>query len=207
MYARTTTVRGDPRAVDEGIAFARSDLWPRIQRMDGCIGMSMLADRQAGRCILTSAWSSQDAMRASADEIGELRRRLAEVLRADAVDIAEWEVAVLHRARPAGDAGCVRATWVDIPDGHVDGMVDDFRLSLLPRLEDLPGFCSVSLLVDRLSSRAVAAVTYADRTALERTREQAAALREEFGRAVGSTITEVAEFDLAMAHLHVPEMA
>jgi hypothetical protein len=86
-------------------------------------------------------------------------------------------------------------------------MVDAFRMSLLPKLEDLPGFCSVSLLVDRLSSRAVAAVTYADRAALERTREQGAALREEFSRAVGSTITEVAEFDLAMAHLHVPEMA
>ena len=175
--------------------------------MDGCIGMSMLAERQAGRCILTSAWADQDAMRASADAIGELRRHLAEVLRADAVDIAEWEVAVLHRARPAGDAGCVRASWGDIPDGHVDGTIDAFRMSLLPRLEDLPGFCSVSLLVDRLSSRAVAAVTYADRTALERTREQGAALREEFNRTVGSTITEVAEFDLAMAHLHVPEMA
>ncbi|SDX34432.1 hypothetical protein SAMN05660209_00225 [Geodermatophilus africanus] len=207
MYARTTTVRGDPRAVDDGIAFTRSDLWPMIRQMDGCIGMSMLADRQAGRCILTSAWADQDAMRASADQIGELRRQVAEVLRADAVDIAEWEVAVLHRARPAGDAACVRGTWVDIPAGHVDGMVDAFRMSLLPKLEDLPGFCSVSLLVDRLSSRGVAAVTYADRTTLERTREQGAALREEFSRAVGSTITEVAEFDLAMAHLHVPEMA
>jgi len=207
MYARTTTVRGDPRAVDDGIAFARSDLWPRIQRMDGCIGMSMLADRQAGRCILTSAWAGQDAMRASADRIGELRRQVAEVLRADAVDIAEWEIAVLHRTRPAGDAACVRGTWVAIPAGSVDGMVDAFRMSLLPRLEDLPGFCSVSLLVDRLSSRSVAAVTYADRAALERTREQGAALREEFSRATSSTITEVAEFDLAMAHLHVPEMA
>jgi hypothetical protein len=146
-------------------------------------------------------------MRASADEIGELRRRLAEVLRADAVDIAEWEVAVLHRARPAGDAGCVRATWVDIPDGSVDGMVDDFRLSLLPRLEDLPGFCSVSLLVDRAGHRGVAAVTYEDRAAMERAREQGAALREEFSRAMGARITDVAEFDLAMAHLHVPEMA
>ena len=183
MYARTSTVRGDPRAVDDGIAFTRSELWPRIQQMDGCIGMSMLADRQAGR------------------------KQVAEVLRADAVDIAEWEIAVLHRTRPAGDSACVRCTWMDIPAGHVDGMIDAFRMSLLPRLEDLPGFCSVSLLVDRLSSRAVAAVTYADRAALERTREQGAALREEFGRAVSSTITEVAEFDLAMAHLHVPEMA
>ena len=207
MYARTTTVRGDPRAVDDGIAFIRDDVWPMVERMDGCIGMSMLADREAGRCIVTAAWASEDAMRASATEVQESRRQAAEVLRAETVDIAEWEIAVLHRSRPAGDGACVRCTWVDIPAGHIDGMVDAFRMSLLPRLEDLPGFCSVSLLVDRGSLRAVAAVTYEDRAAMEQAREQGAALREEFSRATGSTITEVAEFDLAMAHLHVPEMA
>jgi heme-degrading monooxygenase HmoA len=207
MYARTTTVRGDPRAVDDGIAFIRNDVWPMVERMDGCIGMSMLADREAGRCIVTSAWASEDAMRASADQVQESRRQAAEVLRADAVDIAEWEIAVLHRSRPAGDAACVRGTWLDVPAGHVDEMVDTFRMSLLSRLEDLPGFCSVSLLVDRPGSRGVAAVTYEDRAALERTREQGAALREEFSRAMGARITEVAEFDLVMAHLHVPEMA
>jgi heme-degrading monooxygenase HmoA len=207
MYARTTTVRGDPRAVDDGIAFVRNDAWPMVQRMDGCIGMSMLADRGAGRCILTTAWAGEDAMRASAAEVQESRRQVAEVLRAETVDIAEWEIGVLHRSRPAGDGACVRGTWLDVPAGHVDGMVDAVRMSLLPRLEDLPGFCSVSLLVDRLGSRGVAAVTYADRAAIERTREQGAALREEFSRATGSTVTEVAEFDLAMAHLHVPEMA
>jgi quinol monooxygenase YgiN len=207
MYARTTTVRGDPRAVDDGIAFTRGDVWPRVERMEGCIGMSMLADREAGRGILTSAWAGEDAMRASADEVRDLRRQLAEVMRAETVDIAEWDIAVLHRSRPAGDAACVRCTWMDVPAGRVDGMIDAVRMSLLPRLEDLPGFCSVSLLVDRLVSRAVAAVTYADRAAMERTREQGAALREELSRATSSTITEVAEFDLAMAHLHVPEMA
>jgi hypothetical protein len=129
------------------------------------------------------------------------------VLRAEAVDIAEWEIAVLHRSRPAGDAACVRATWIDVQAGRVDGVIDAFRMSLLPRLDDLPGFCSVSLLVDRGSLRAVAAVTYEDRAAMERAREQGAALREEFSRAMGSTITEVAEFDLALAHLRVPEMA
>jgi heme-degrading monooxygenase HmoA len=207
MYARTTTVRGDPRAVDDGIAFARSDVWPRLERMDGCVGMSMLADRGAGRCIVTAAWATEDAMRASADDVREVRRQLDEVLRAEAVDIAEWEIAVLHRSRPAGDAACVRATWIDVQAGRVDGVIDAFRMSLLPRLDDLPGFCSVSLLVDRGSLRAVAAVTYEDRAAMERAREQGAALREEFSRAMGSTITEVAEFDLALAHLRVPEMA
>ena len=207
MYARTTTVRGDPRAVEDGVAFIRNDVWPMVQRMDGCIGMSMLADREAGRCIVTSAWASEDAMRTSADKVQESRRQAAEVLRADAVDIDQWEIAVLHRSRPAGDAACVRCVWLDVPAGHVDGMVDTFRMSLLSRIEDLPGFCSVSLLVDRPGSRGVAAVTYEDRAAMERAREQAAALREEFSRAMGARITEVAEFDLAMAHLHVPEMA
>ena len=207
MYARTTTVRGDPRAVEDGVAIARSDLWPAIQRMDGCIGMSMLADPEAGRCILTSAWENEDAMRASADQIGELRRQVAEVLRADAVDIDEWEIAVVHRSRPAGDAACVRCVWLDVPAGHVDGMVDTFRMSQVSRIEDLPGFCSVSLLVDRPGHRGVAAVTYEDRAAMERAREQAAPLREEYSRAIGGRITEVEEFDLAMAHLHVPEMA
>ncbi|WP_448608867.1 antibiotic biosynthesis monooxygenase [Geodermatophilus sp. URMC 60] len=207
MYARTTTVRGDPRAVDDGIAFIRNDVWPMVQRMDGCIGMSMLADRGAGRCVVTSAWASEDAMRASATGVEESRRQAAEVLRADAVDIAEWEIAVLHRSRPAGDAACVRGTWLEVPAGHVDEMVDTFRMSLLPRLEDLPGFCSASLLVDRPGHRGVAAVTYEDRAAMERAREQGAALREEYSRAMGASITEVAEFELAMAHLHVPEMA
>ena len=207
MYARTTTVRGDPRAVEDGVAFTRSDLWPAIQRMEGCIGMSMLADPDAGRCILTSAWANEDAMRASTDQIGELRRQVAEVLRADAVDIDEWEIAVLHRSRPAGDAACVRCVWLDVPAGHVDGMVDTFRMSQVSRIEDLPGFCSVSLLVDRPGHRGVVAVTYQDRAAMERAREQASALREESGRAMGARITEVEEFDLAMAHLHVPEMA
>ena len=146
-------------------------------------------------------------MRASADDVQEVRRQLDEVLRAESVEIAEWEIAVLHRSRPAGEAACVRAIWSDVPAGRVDGMVDTFRMSLLPRLDDLPGFCSVSLLVDRGSLRAVAAVTYEDRAAMERAREQGTALRGEFSRATGSTITEVAVFDLAPAHLHVPEMA
>jgi heme-degrading monooxygenase HmoA len=207
MYARTITVRGDPRAVDDGIAFARSDVWPGVERMDGCVGMSVLADRGAGRCIVTTAWATEDEMRAGADDVRDLRRQLDEVLRAEEVEIAEWEIAVLHRSRPAGDAACVRATWVDVPAGQTDRTIDAFRMSLLPRLDDLPGFCSASLLVDRPSHRAVAAVTYEDRAAMDRAREQGAALREEFSRAMGSTITEVAEFDLALAHLRVPEMA
>lgn len=207
MYARTTIVRGDPNAMADGITHIRETVWPMIQDMSGCVGMSMLADRENGRCIMTTAWADETAMHASAEPMVESRRQAAEVLRAEAVEVAEWEIAGLHRLMPASDAACTRVIWSDVDSADADGMLETFRMSLLPRLEALPGFCSVSMLVDRSTGHAVAAVTYTDREALSQSRDQAMALREEFGQAMGVQVTEVAEFELAMAHLRVPEMA
>jgi hypothetical protein len=207
MYARTTTVRGDPGAVDEGIEYVRDAIWPMLQNMSGCVGMSMLADRQAGCCIVTAAWATEEAMRASAASVRDSRSKAAEVLRADTVDVQEWEIAALHRVHPAGDGACARVIWTEADPAALDGMVDAFRMSLLPRMEEIPGFCSVSLMIDRNTGRGTAAVTYESREAMERSREMGAALREEFGTAVGARITDVTEFDLPIAHLRVPEMA
>ena len=207
MYARTTTVRGDPGAVDEGIEYVRDAVWPMLQNMSGCVGMSMLADREAGRCIVTAAWATEEAMRASAESVRDSRSKAAEVLRADTVDVQEWEIAALHRVHPAGPDACARVIWTEADPSKVDGMVDAFRMSLLPRMEELPGFCSVSLMIDRMTGRASAAVTYESRDAMMRSRQMGTALRDDFAAAMGARITEVAEFDLALAHLRVPEMA
>ena len=207
MYARTTTVRGDPGAVDEGIEYVRDAVWPMLQNMSGCVGMSMLADREAGRCIITAAWATEEAMQASAESVRDSRSKAAEVLRADTVDVQEWEIAALHRVHPAGPDACARVIWTEADPSKVDGMVDAFRMSLLPRMEELPGFCSVSLMVDRMTGRASAAVTYESRDAMMRSRQMGTALRDDFAAAMGARITEVAEFDLALAHLRVPEMA
>jgi hypothetical protein len=207
MYARTTTVRGDPTAVDEGIEYVRDAVWPMLQHMSGCVGMSMLADREAGRCIVTAAWATQEAMQASAESVRDSRSKAAEALRAESVDVEEWEIAALHRVHPAGPDACARVIWTEADPATTDSMIDAFRMSLLPRMEELPGFCSVSLMVDRTTGRASTAVTYESRDAMMRARTMGAQLRNEFTAATGARITEVAEFDLALAHLRVPEMA
>jgi hypothetical protein len=178
-----------------------------LQNMSGCVGMSMLADREAGRCIITAAWATDEAMRASAESVRDSRSKVAEMLRADTVDVQEWEIAALHRVHPAGPDACARVIWTEADPSKVDGMVDAFRMSLLPRMEELPGFCSVSLMVDRITGHASAAVTYESRDAMMRSRQMGTALRDDFAAAMGARITEVAEFDLALAHLRVPEMA
>jgi quinol monooxygenase YgiN len=204
MYARSTTVRGDPRSLDDAIAYLRDEVMPAAQEMDGCIGLSMMCDRDSGRCIATTAWETEEAMHNSEGRIHEMRQRWAEMMGGQP-DVQEWEIAVLHRTHPAPEGACCRVIWGRGDPANVEGMTDVFRMTMLSRMDELPGFCSVSMLVDRESGRSATAVVYESRDAMSRASATAKPMREEFSRQVGAEITDVAEFDLALAHLRVPE--
>jgi hypothetical protein len=186
--------------------FLRDEVMPHLLAMDGCVGLSMLVDRTSGRCIVTSAWRTEEAMRASESQVRSVRDRAAEVLGGSA-EVREWEIAVLHRDHTSGPGACVRVTWLQMDPQHVDRMVDVFKMMLLPEIQEFEGFCSTSLLVDRTSGRAVASVTFDSSEAMQRSRQRGSTVRERGVREVSGEISEVAEFDLALAHLRVPEMA
>ena len=206
MYARTATVHGDPKAVDDGVAFLRDRVMPAVEGLPGYVGLSMLADRDTGRCIATTSWKDEAAMAATGEQLRPLRTRFAEMLGGE-VELRTWEIAVLHRVHEAPDGACTRVTWTRTDPSRVEQALDAYRVGLLPRLEELDGFCSASLLVDRRDGRAAGSVTYADRMTLERSRTDATPVREEFAATVDSQILEVAEFDLVLAHLRVPDTA
>jgi len=65
MYARTTTIRGSSQAIDDATAYMRDEVMPAVQQMDGFVGLSFLADRDSGRCIVATAWQTEEAMRAT----------------------------------------------------------------------------------------------------------------------------------------------
>ena len=69
MYARSTTIQAQPLSVDIGIAHVRDVVMPALQEMNGYVGLSLLVDRQSGRCIATSAWQTMEAMRAGAERV------------------------------------------------------------------------------------------------------------------------------------------
>ncbi|NEK57079.1 hypothetical protein GCU56_04230 [Geodermatophilus sabuli] len=204
MYARTTTIYGNPRSIDRGVAHLRDEVLPELLQMAGSVGLSMLADRLSGRCIVTTAWETRAAMHATADRVRSMRQRLSDVLSGSA-DVAEYEIAVLHRVHEAPEGACTRVTWTRVAPHRVDEVLDGYRTALLPRLEELPGFCSASLMTDRREGRGAGAVTVADRASLEASRAPAADLQEGFTRAVGAEVLDVGEFELVLAHLRVPE--
>ncbi len=205
VFARSTTVQAHQDTIDAGIAHMRDEVMPELMDMPGCVGLSMLVDRESGRCIATTSWESMEAMRDSADRVRPLRDHAAEVMGGNRAQVDEWEIAVLHRTRPAPEGACCRVTWTRFD--QLDRAIDTYRMGLLPELERLDGFCSASLMIDREAGIAVSSVTYDSHANMASTRNRADALRSRGAEEAGVEILEVAEFELALAHLRVPEMA
>ena len=204
MYARSTTVRGDPHKIDDAIAYVRDDVMTAVQHMSGCVGLSMICDRESGRCIVTSAWADEPAMHATEDAVHPMRERFTEMFGGQA-EVNQWEIAVLHRLHEAPDGACTRVTWTRGDPGQMDRTIDTVRMALLPRLEDLDGFCSVSFMVNRDNGMCALAATYMSRESMMGTREAVSKMRDEFTQQLGMDVMDIAEFDLVLAHLRVPE--
>ncbi len=208
MFARSTTIKGDSGTIDAAIAYIRDEVMPVLTAMDGCVGMSVVADREAGTCIATSSWQTEESMRASDDRLVPYRSRAGEIL-GGSPEVEEWEVAVMHRDHASHDGCCCRITWARSDD--LDATHEMWRNTVLPRAEALDGFCSASFLLDRPGGRTCGTVTFDSRAALEASREGAAAIREMAVREMavretGVEFLDIAEFDLVLAHLRLPEL-
>ncbi|XBO43116.1 hypothetical protein ABEG17_16350 [Pedococcus sp. KACC 23699] len=178
---------------------------PQVRGMTGCVGISLLADRTSGRCIVTTAWESEEALRGSADTVTPIRARAAEQFGGE-VRVDEWEVAYLHRSHHAADGACARVTWAEADPAAIDRIVEAFRMSIMPRVEQLEGFCSASLMIDRARGRSCVTASYDSTEAMAKAANLAMGLRADLVQETGMRVVEVAEFELALAHLDVPEL-
>lgn len=207
MHARTTTMQAQTSSIDGGIAYMRDDLMPELENIEGYVGISLLVDRESGRCIITTAWETEDAMRASADKAKELRSQATERFEGSVEKVEEWEIGVLHRDHESNEGACARVTWIKVPPDQANKALEFYKSDVLSSLEELQGFCSASMLMNHSSGRAVSTATFDSREAMEGNREQAKELRNTRSREMGADVLDVGEFELAIAHLRVPEMA
>lgn len=206
MFARSTSINTQPSMVDNGISHLRDTVMPALSHFEGYLGLSVMMDRETGRGIVTSAWRSEDAMRRSAERVAAVREDAVRVFGAPDAEVEEWEVAVMHRAHHAREGTWMRATWLGLDSADFADAIETFKSGTLAKIEDLPGFCSASLMVNRAEQRAVTTVGYDDRSSLEYSREGASAVRDQAAREMEAHLDGVAEFELVLAHLHIPEM-
>ena len=200
MYARSTTVQVRPSSIDLAVARVRDDVMPVVPTTEGCLGLSMLVNRTSGRCIVTTAWQTEEAM--TADEC--LQPLVDGATTGSAMpEVEDWEIGVLHRDHTSGPGAWVRVSWVHVEPEQADRLADLYRMVLLPTIVEFEGFCSASVLLDRPSGHVVSSVTFDSYQAMRTTRTLAVGVREH----VDGEVLEVDELQLALAHLRVSELA
>jgi hypothetical protein len=207
LFARTTTIKADPDKMDAGIAHVRDHVIPAVTAMEGCVGMSLLVNRETGLSIATTAWESEAALQSSAPKVLSIRDSAEQILGATTSTVDAWELAVVHRDHATPNGACARVTYLSGDPSTADRAIDVYRMAVLPRIQQFDGFCSSSFMVNRETGRAVGTVTFETRQQLEATREASAGIREGATREMSAMVDDVIEMDLALAHLHVPEMA
>jgi hypothetical protein len=192
--------------IDLGIGFVRDEVLPDVLSTPGCVGLSLLVDHSMSRLIATSSWQDEQSMLATTESIRPLRDRLVAEVGGSAPIVEEWEIALMHRDHRSTAGSRARVSWLQGDPASIDQAVETFR-TILPSLDDLPGFGSASLLVNRMAGRAVSTATYDSADAVAESRLRANELRTSVATQTGADVMEVAEFELAVAHLRVPEMA
>ena len=135
-----------------------------------------------------------------------MRKRAADRFGTRDTEVQEWEIAVMHRLHHATDDSCARVLWSRADPAKTEREAGRLPQRIIPAMDELPGFCSLSLLIDRQPASARVTSVYRDRAAMEATREHDRQMREEFAPRMGVEITEEAEFDVVLHNLRVPEL-
>ena len=112
----------------------------------------------------------------------------------------------MRRDHRSAYGACARITWLRGDAAAMERAADVFKLAIMPEIQTWDGFCGVSFLINREGGLAVSCVAFDSRAALEGSREQATALRARGSADARLEIMEVGEFELALAHLDVPEL-
>jgi hypothetical protein len=200
VHARSTTFQGNPANVGAGLRLVETEVWPMLERLPGCRGLSMLVDHRTGECIATTSWTTEKAMRESDEQLRPFRDRVRDVF-GGSLQVDEWQVAVMRRSQHGESC---RVSWLV---GDPRAFTERFRAVTLPALERTRGFCCASLLVSLSTGVSCATTAWQTRDLMHESRPVSDDLRAEAAREAGGEVVRVHEYDLAYAHLHVPEMA
>jgi hypothetical protein len=207
MHACSTTIQAQPYAIEAGISHVRDTMLPALMDIDGCMGLSLLVDRSFGLCIATSAWRDGDAMDAADLSVDSHSADAARRFAGSVEKIERWEIAMLHRKHLVGRGAYVRCTWLQLPLGDLDRAIATSRVHAVPTVEAMDGFSGLSVLLDRATGRAVGTTAWESLGALDGSQRQVAEVRRATSKQTGAQIVMVAEFELAVAHLRLPEIA
>jgi hypothetical protein len=95
--ARVTMMAGDPARLDDAVVYTREKVLPIASGLAGNRGILSLIDRETGTGMSLTLWDSVEAMRASEEEVNQVRDDASAALEMDIVSVDRFEVVLDER--------------------------------------------------------------------------------------------------------------
>lgn len=97
MWARVTTVQGDPDKLDFMLEDLENHVMPEVRKLrdQGYRGLYVLTDRTSGRGLTMTLWDSEESLRASEDRANAIRSGAVERTGEQLIGVERFEV-TLH---------------------------------------------------------------------------------------------------------------
>ena len=92
MYARISTVQGDPSKIDDAVAVINDKIIPTLKGLNGFTAVNFMADRSTGKLVAVAFWQDEAALQGSADAIGPMRNQVADVVGGKVEDVETYEL-------------------------------------------------------------------------------------------------------------------
>jgi heme-degrading monooxygenase HmoA len=148
MFARYTTVRGDPDKIEAAIEYVDGEGRAAIEATPGNRGFAVVADPDGGRLIGASYWDSRESMTNAESTLAEARERAAGTAGGE-VSMERFEVVVGFRHSIPARGALARLSRFQVEPAKIDDAITNMREESVPRVKGADGLCSFQLLLDR----------------------------------------------------------
>lgn len=191
LHIRLSRIAVDPPALDDCVAYIKSEARQAVEFCPGSLGISVLADGAEGAALFGSVWATWEAMSASEETEAPLRAELAK--RAGRpVTVDEYQVpifVIFDYAMLLLGGQAVRLTRIQVKPSQVDDVIEVVGDEVVPSLSEAAGFRAALLFADPASGRMISETMWRDPRARATAPSVAAIIRREFPAEAGSDIT------------------
>lgn len=176
MFVRSLYITTDPADVGPALDVIGKSVPGMMAEQPGFDGIGIFADRALGKILTGSWWETEQALK---DSDANLRDRRTEMLARFVSTITTMNMEAVVYTRPASaTSGGFRLQRMAFAPGQGDRLAQTFKEVGLPRLQDVDGFRSASLLMDREHGMAGVGTFFQDMDALAASRGPHAAIRK-----------------------------
>lgn len=166
MFARVTRTQVTLESIDSAIRLLEEQFIPVLRKLDGCILIMYMIDRQTGKGYSIGYWRDEAALRASDAASAQLRTgESVGQVGAQAVDTHAYEVAYTA-SDVATPAHAMRVTPFHISPDRIDEAIQWSKDRVARVYGQQPGFLNWMTLVDRQTGAGYSLTSWASADAM-----------------------------------------